>query len=422
MSLRNFLGTVAIVLTVALAACAPALPGGVTSGSGAAAGQINNGRPRDPNMPPFIDQSGAPISWLNIYESLWVRFRKTGAYCVYLGFNEKGSYIQNQGDGKVYLWNLKADSLTVVANNFSEVPLDVLASLQNADVTVRYWLAANDKTRKPAAIPQQQGGVTSGSGAAAGQIYRGPEHDPNLPPPIGMNDAPIYWGYGDGTVPSVSFRGYPFSKDPINQGDGVYLGFNENGSLLLDQGNSKLYYWKLTDTNSFAGTLTLALALKSYRDVPLDLLASLQNPSSTVTETLAEGGKGPKPAAIPQPQIAQNPDKSAGLFGNNPQKTLQGLAPAPGSPVEITGKNASVQGGVLTFSLADGSRSKPYKVARPAFMANAPQAPGVAGTWIAMEDGGKGMMFNVQGDNSVTGKEISPQVVQMLMQGAPKPR
>jgi hypothetical protein len=50
-------------------------------------------------------------------------------------------------------------------------------------------------------------------------------------------------------------------------------------------------------------------------------------------------------------------------------------------------------------------------------MANAPQAAGVAGTWLAMESGGKAMMFNVLADNTVTGKEISPQVVQMLMQG-----
>jgi hypothetical protein len=416
MSLRNPIGKSAIVAAFVLtvAACAPALQGGVTSRAGAAAGQMNRVRQQDPNMPPLIDQSGAPISWLLINESLWVHFKKTGAYCVYLGFNEKGSYIQNQGDGKVYLWNLKANSLSVVANNFKEIPLDVLASLQNSDVAVQYWLAANDKSRKQAPIPQQQGGAISSSGAAAGQTYRGPEHDPNLPPLVAPNDAPISWSYGSGTVPSVSFKNPPY--------DAVYLGFNENGSLILNQGNLKLFYWKLTDPNSFSGTLTLTLAVKSYKDVPLDLLASLQNPSSTVTETLVMNGKGPKPATIPQQQTAQNSDKSAGLFGDNPQKALQGLAPAAGSPADIAGKNAAVQGGVLTFTLADGTRSKPYSVARPAFMANAPQAAGIAGTWIAMESGGKAMMFNVQGDNSVTGKEISPQVVQMLMQRAPKPQ
>ena len=57
---------------------------------------------------------------------------------------------------------------------------------------------------------------------------------------------------------------------------------------------------------------------------------------------------------------------------------------------------------------------------RPAFMANTPQAAGVAGTWLSMEDGGKAMMFNVRADLTVTGKEISPEVVQMLMQGRGK--
>lgn len=267
-----------------------------------------------------------------------------------------------------------------------------------------------------------QGGLTSASGGAAGQLNKAPQYDPNLPPVAPPNDAPVYWSYGSGTVPSVSFKGYPFSKDPTNQGDGVYMGFNENGSLLLDQGNLKLYYWKLTDPRTFAGTLTLAIALKNYRDVPLDLLASLENPSSTVTETLAEGGKGPKPEAVLQQQPAQNSDKSGGLFGADPQKALEGVTPAGGSPYEIAGKNASVVRGVLTFTLANGTSSKPYTVARPAFMANVPQAASIAGAWIAMEDRGKAVLFNVQADGSISGKEIPPQVAQMLMQGAAKPQ
>jgi hypothetical protein len=268
--------------------------------------------------------------------------------------------------------------------------------------------------------PAQQGGMTSGSGAGAGQIDPGPQPDPNLPRLTGINDAPIYWSYGSSTVPSISFKGYPFSKDPTNQGDGVYLGFNQNGSLLLDQGNLKLYYWKLTDPNTFAGTLTLALAVKSYREVPLDLLASLQNPSSMVKETLAENGKRPQPATTPQPQAVPNPDRSGGLFGSDPQKALQGLAPAAGSPADIVGTNAMMTNGVLTFTLRSGARSQPYNVARPRVMANNPQPAnaGIAGAWIAMEDGGKGMLFSVQADNSVTGKEIPATLVQMLMQGA----
>jgi hypothetical protein len=423
---RKLVARIAIAgaLLAALAASPNALQGEPAPGSGGAAGQPGNAPQYDPNLPPLAAPNDAPIYWLYQYTSTLplVYFKSTGAFCVYLGFDEKGSYIQNQGDGNVYLWNLKANGLTVVADNFKDLPLNILASLKNADQTVQYWLAANDKSHGPAPVPQH-GGVASGTAATAGQIYKGPQHDPNLQPLIGMNDAPVYWSYGSGTVPSVSFRGYPYSKDPSNQGDGVYLGFNSNGSLILDQGNLKLYYWKLTDPRTFAGTVTLAVALKSFRDVPLDLLASLENPSSTTTETLEEGGKGPpKPAALPAPRTAQNPDRSGGLFGDNPQKTLAGLAPAGGSPVEIAGKNATVRAGVLTFTLANGAKSKPFNVARPAFMANAPQAAGIAGTWIAMEDGSKAVLFNVQADGSITGKEIPPQVAQMLMQGAAKPQ
>ena len=201
------------------------------------------------------------------------------------------------------------------------------------------------------------------------------------------------------------------------------MGFNENGSMIRNTGSGKIYYWKLKNSDIRSGTLTEAA--KSVQDVSLDTLAALQNPSNVIRERLAMNGRGPTPKQPvtqnpPRQQPPQNPDKSGGLFGDDPQKTLQGLAPAAAVPADITGKNASIQGGVLTFTLADGARSKPYTVVRPAFMANTPQAAGIAGTWIAMESGGKAMMFNVLADNTVTGKEISPQVVQMLMQGRGK--
>jgi hypothetical protein len=37
-----------------------------------------------------------------------------------------------------------------------------------------------------------------------------------------------------------------------------------------------------------------------------------------------------------------------------------------------------------------------------------------------MEGGGKGMMFSVQADDSVTGREMPAQVIQMLMQSGKK--
>jgi hypothetical protein len=55
-------------------------------------------------------------------------------------------------------------------------------------------------------------------------------------------------------------------------------------------------------------------------------------------------------------------------------------------------------------------------------MANVPQAASIAGAWIAMEDRGKAVLFNVQADGSISGREIPPQVAQMLMQGVAKPQ
>jgi hypothetical protein len=390
----NFLGRVAIVVALAAA---------MTSSS-AVAGEINAGSQNDPNFPPAYNAwtvDSIPIYWTGGYANRPdVHFKGgplfpgiTTGGGEYLGFNEKGSLIRNE-DGKVYYWNFKQQSLTLVANSYKEVPLDVFASLQNAPQSVQYWLEKNRKA------------------------HHGAERDPNLPPLVHVTAAPLYWSYGSGTTPLVQF------KNP--QSDALYLGFNENGSLIRNQGNGKIYYWKLMDPKAMTGSLTVAA--NSYQEVSNETFESLRNPGVVTRDKVEMIRKAAHPAPTPPPPPPPpSPDKSGGLFGSNPRSALQGLAPAAGapaagSPADIVGKNASIQAGVLTFTLPDGSRSKPYTVVRPTFMASAPQATGVTGTWVAMQSGGKGMMFNVLADNSLTGKEISPQVVQMLMQGAPKSR
>jgi hypothetical protein len=367
--------------------------------SSAVAGEISRGPQEDPNFPPLTHMIEGPIYWTGSSTSPEVHFFNPAADVEYLGFNEKGSLIRNMGNGKVYCWKLTnpqtmAGTLTVVANNYKEVPLDVLASLQNAPQSVQYWLEKNRKAP------------------------HGSERDPNLPPLVHVTDAPLYWSYGDSTTPFVQF------KNPASEA--LYLGFNEKGSLIRHQGNGKIYYWKLLDPKAMTGSLTVAA--NSYKEVSNETFESLRNPGVVTRDRVEMINKAAHPAPIPPPPPPPpHSDKSGGLFGSNPRNTLQGLAPAAGtpaagSPADIVGKNASVQAGVLTFTLADGSRSKPYTVVRPTFMASAPQATGVAGTWVATGGGGKGIMFNVRADNSLTGKEISPQVVQMLMQTAPKPR
>jgi hypothetical protein len=257
----------------------------------------------------------------------------------------------------------------------------------------------------------QQGNAASpGSSTPAVRNNHGPEHDPNMPPVNFVTNAPLYWSYGSGTTPMVEF------KNPASQAP--YLGFNENGSLIRNSGNGKMYYWKLTDPKTIAGTLTEAA--KNFFDIPVDTLVSLQNPGTATKDRLEMIDRAAHPPTVAPPPPPR--DQSGGLFGNNPRNALESLTPAAGSPADITGKSASIQGGVLTFTLANGSKSKPYNVTRPAYMASAPQTTSTGGAWIAMENDGKAILFNVQGDNSVTGKEIPPQVVQMLMQGAPKPR
>jgi hypothetical protein len=264
-----------------------------------------------------------------------------------------------------------------------------------------------------AAFAPAQGGVTSGSGAVAGQINQGPQPDPNMPPLTSMIDGPIYWTVGTPTMPVVHF------KNPA--ADGTYLGFNENGSLIRSPATGKVYYWKLTDRNTMTGTLTVAF--NGYKDIPLDTLAALQNPSSQTTSTLALNGRGPKgPKPAPVTVAGGNPPPKppqANPFGPNAGNALAGLASSGAPTSDIAGTDARVTNGILTFTLRSGAKSKPYNVARPKVMANNPQAAGagIAGAWIAMEDGGNGVLFTVEGDNSVTGKEIPATLVQMLMQG-----
>lgn len=389
MRLRNLIARSAIVgaFVLAVSACTPA--------------QHVDPRQKDPNMPPLVHVTDAPLAWSYGSSSTpFVQFKNPANDALYLGFNENGSMIRNQGNGKIYYWKLTDSktmmgTLTVAFKSYQDIPLDVLAALQNPGTVVREKLALGGKSAQPATTPQQQSQNPDKSGGIIGDK---PQKDPNFPPLTSMNDpsVPIYWTVGNATKPVVHF------KNPAS--DVEYLGFNEKGSMIRNMGNGKVYRWNLKENS-------LTVVANSYKEIPLDELASLQNAPDSVKYYLAQHGRTAQPATASQQQ-PQNPD--------NHQEARQVPVPAAGVPADITGKNASVKNGVLTFNLADGTKSKPYTVVRPAFMANTPQAADVAGTWIAMEDGGKAMMFNVRADHTVTGKEISPEVVQMLMQGRGK--
>jgi hypothetical protein len=352
--------------------------------------QNNNGPQQDPNMPPLGGPIDVPLNWVYGGGTLpSVSFKIPADQSIYLGFNENGSMIIHTGTTKIYYWkmtnfNIATATLTVAFKSYRDIPLETLAALKNPNNIVKERLEMF---------------------APTGPVGKALLVDPNFPALMAMNEGPVYWRYSDLTRPTVHI------KDPLAETD--YLGFNENGSMLQNKATGKVYNWKLSNPNTAAGTLTQVY--NTINDIPTAELQSLKNTDQSVQYLLAKSGLKPRsPAAPPQPR--PNPDKSGGIFGDNPQKALQGVAPAAVMPGEIAGKNAAVQGGVLTFTLADGTKSKPYTVVRPGFMANAPQSAGIAGTWVTKESGGKGILFTVTADNSVTGKEISPQVLQMMTQ------
>jgi hypothetical protein len=394
---------------------------------------LNNNPPqKDPNLPPLTGNNDAPLYWSYGSDTVpHVEFRgypyskdpTNSSEAAYDGFNENGSLIYDAGNRKLYYWKLTnapamMGTLTPAYSSPEEVPLEVLAALLNPSSGIKSKLAMN---------------------APTGPVSKALLADPNFPALTYMNEGPVYWSYGTSSIPKVGFK--------LPSADAEYLGFNEKGSLLQNKAFGKVYYWKISNPVNAAGTLTLAF--NTITDIPAAELQSLKNPGPSMVYMLRNKG-----VAAPPPPISP---KASAAFGDNPQKALQGLAPTPSSsqtnspapaptqspastsmpapasgpdpghptasPYDITGKDASIKAGILTFTLPDGSKSKPYTVTRPGFMANSPQAPaGISGTWICPTTGGKGIMFTITADNSVTAKEISPQVLQMLMQAAPKPK
>ena len=96
------------------------------NGSNTAMHQVN-GPEEDPNMPPMpYAIPGAPIFWSQAGGTIpRIQFVKPSSNGMYLGFNEKGSWIRNNNTRKIYIWNLKDRTLTLGAENDTGVPLDL---------------------------------------------------------------------------------------------------------------------------------------------------------------------------------------------------------------------------------------------------------------------------------------------------------
>lgn len=145
----------------ALGQTKPSDPDSVATNQQAAARQlINRGPEDDPNMPnlPYA-LPNAPLFWTpGSNHSPQVNFTKyPQGPGTYLGFNDKGSWIKNDADGKVYVWNLKDRSLTMGAANEYEVPMD----LRNpSDILKGRMLARAGQGKPSTTVPNNNGRTT----------------------------------------------------------------------------------------------------------------------------------------------------------------------------------------------------------------------------------------------------------------------
>lgn len=260
---------------------------------------------------------------------------------------------------------------------------------------------------------QQQKPRTSGAGATGGEVDQGPQPDPNMPGPYSPPGLDLEWSYnaGDPTVPTgVRFMG----AHATHAAGPIYLGFTpEEGSWFANTDEKgRVYTWKnhvLTQTG-----------YRNESEIPEVTVRKIRNLQEPYMLARFKKSAPAVPAAPPQ-QVAKAPQRGDGLFGDpdTVRNTLAGFQNQAATPASggITGTGATVQGGVLTFTRADNTKAS-YKVVRPAVMQNAPQGSSVTGAWVTMENNGMGILFTVQPDGSVSGREMPARIIQGLMQAA----
>jgi hypothetical protein len=265
------------------------------------------------------------------------------------------------------------------------------------------------------AAPAQHKDAGSTGADTTQQVQQSSRPDPNMPSMYSPPNAPLEWSYNvDPEVPLIFLRGALASPA---RAAGDYLGFNDEGSLIVHPDNKKVYVWNLK-------SFRLAERYETYKDVPKDVFASLRNPTGSIKEMQARN-KPAKPAAPVAAGNNPSPvNNGAGIFGSDARKTLESALPpnTVGAPAAegagFHGTGAAISGGVLAFTMVSGKKVT-YKVVRPGVMANNPQVASadLSGTWLSFGDGDKAMIFSVGSDNTVTGKEMPSALVKMLMQG-----
>lgn len=218
-------------------------PANSSSASTAAVPQPGQKLVADPRLP-YPSGRTLGLQWTYMGCAPWLRPRvwflgqhialnTANADGIYLGYDERGSWILNRYDGKVYLWN--GTTVGPDAIRRDDVPKGVLT---NTSSTIRRLARDGRLAQRPANEAQ----------------------DPNMPPPYGSARG-VDWVYiADSTVPLISVMGV----------DEDYLGFNDRGSWYANR-NGVIYVFQPASS-----TLMTQVAPK-LQDVPKDVLATLRN-------------------------------------------------------------------------------------------------------------------------------------------------
>jgi hypothetical protein len=223
----------------------------------------------DPNLPGNLgndSQTGFPLGWqlfgTTTQPSLMV-IRLAGPAAgagMYLGFNERGSWLVSTGDTRVYVWNLQAKSLSPSVANAWQAPLD-LANPSPLMQAILYY-----DTHRYSLSPS-----------------KGPAPDPNFPPTLAnvpLGTLPVHWEYPDYLHPGSRVFNLSVEVYEVPPGDeAMYLGFNERGAWIRDEVDLHIYAWNFR-------TLKLALLASRLSNVPTDVIASLHNADPTTLAKL----------------------------------------------------------------------------------------------------------------------------------------
>jgi hypothetical protein len=237
--------------------------------------------------------------------------------------------------------------------------------------------------------------------AATKQFFQNPQADPNLPGLESPVDLPlkVSWNYGGGNIAYPQLRVNDPGRPTLR---GVqYYGWNEEGSLLRGD-DGRVYVWKLKENS-------LTERYKSLDAVPTSVLASLKNSESKHEYLESRQAKpAPKPAA--PVQVAKNDGSVLADAAKRAVDASRAAQPTRRSEVAsgYSAKSASLNGDMLTLTLADGTK-KALRVERPPTpTGTAATASGdIAGTWLSFD---ANKIVVVQGDGRATVADMDPRL------------